>query len=290
MRRRELIATITGVVTWPMGAWAQQPPAIDSQGAANLKLPLWDTICLSYSTYFYNFQDVLRISWLWLAVAVISWLWLAGLLVAPHDIPNWLQFLFTLAGVSIAVAWHRYIILGEHPRFSGSNVGTKNFWRYVGAIVIAIYQIVILPGLAVGLPMSLLLARTAKGEMLVNCLIYAYLVAVFFAVALRLSLLLPARAVGALGLTFIDAWNATRGNTWRIFWGIAACTMPPMLLAAPIQIALVGFPTRPGMFASEAFVGRMTVTRTIVIVRYLLILPIGIGFLSHSCQYFFKRT
>jgi hypothetical protein len=280
MRRRDLIATITGVATWPMGARAQQPPAIDPQGAANLTLPLWDTICLSYSTYTYNFQDVLRISWLWLVVVV----------VAPDDIPNWLQFVFTLAGVSIAVAWHRYIILGEYPRFSGSNVGTKNFWRYVGAIVIAIYQIVILPGLAVGLPMSRLLAGTATGEMLVNCLIYAYLVAVFFAVAGRLSLLLPARAVGDLGLSFIDAWNATRGNTWRIFWGIAACTMLPMLLAAPIQIALVGFPTLPGMFASEAFVGRMTVSSTIVVAYYLLILPIGIGLLSHSYQYFFKRT
>lgn len=84
-----------------------------------------------------------------------------------------------LLAPAIAVAWHRYIILGEHPRFSGSNVGTKNFWHYVGGIVIAIYQIVILPGLAVGLPMSLLLARTATGEMLVNYLIYAYLVAVF---------------------------------------------------------------------------------------------------------------
>jgi hypothetical protein len=215
-------------------------------------------------------------------VAVISWLWPAVVVVAP-------KFLLTLAGVSIAVAWHRYITLCEHPRFSGSNVGTKNFWRYVGAIVIAIYQIVILPGLAVGLPMFLLLAP-ARGEMLVKYLIYAYLVAVFFAVALRLSLLLPARAVGDLGLTFIDAWNATRGNTWRIFWGIAACTMLPMLLAVPIQIALVGFPTSPGMFASQAFVSRMTVTSTMVIVYYLLILPIGIGFLSHSYQYFFKRT
>jgi hypothetical protein len=47
---------VTGVATWPMGARAQQPPAIDPQGAANLKLPLWDMICLSYSTYFYNFR------------------------------------------------------------------------------------------------------------------------------------------------------------------------------------------------------------------------------------------
>jgi hypothetical protein len=107
-----------------------------------------------------------------------------------------------------------------------------------------------------------------------------------FAVMLRLSLLLPARAVGDLGLTFKETWNRTRGNTWRIFWGIAACTMLPMLAA---QIALLGF-LMPGIFAGEAFVGRMAVTSTIFIVYYLLILPIGIGFLSHSYWHFFKWT
>jgi hypothetical protein len=51
------------------------PPRTGSRryGAANPKLPLWDTICLSYSSYFHNFTDVLRISWLWLAVVTPLW-------------------------------------------------------------------------------------------------------------------------------------------------------------------------------------------------------------------------
>jgi GYF domain 2 len=59
------------------------PPQAGSRrdGAANPKLPLQDTIGLSYSSYFHNFPDVPRISWLWLAVALP----LAG-------ITNWLQF------------------------------------------------------------------------------------------------------------------------------------------------------------------------------------------------------
>ena len=43
---------------------------IEPQAANPSKLPLWDTICLSYSTYFNNFLDVLRISWLWMLVGV----------------------------------------------------------------------------------------------------------------------------------------------------------------------------------------------------------------------------
>jgi GYF domain 2 len=55
------------------------PTGSRRDGAA--KLPLWDTICVSYSSYFQNFPDVLRISWLWLAVVTP----LVGIM-------NWVQF------------------------------------------------------------------------------------------------------------------------------------------------------------------------------------------------------
>jgi hypothetical protein len=46
----------------------------ETYSAANPKLPLWNAVCLSYSTWLHNFPDVLRTSWLWLAVAgFISW-------------------------------------------------------------------------------------------------------------------------------------------------------------------------------------------------------------------------
>jgi hypothetical protein len=49
------------------------------------KLPFWDTVSLSYSTYFNHFIDALRASWLWLiAVAALTavtswqqWSWMA---------------------------------------------------------------------------------------------------------------------------------------------------------------------------------------------------------------------
>src|SRR5580693_5215298 len=104
---------------------------IDPQAAANTKLPLWDTIGRSYSTYVNNLVDVLRICWLWLVVGAVlggiaswvQWSWLIGTLaelkrgISPQMQPFRVSMpigmfvllygtslLWILAGVSIAVA------------------------------------------------------------------------------------------------------------------------------------------------------------------------------------------
>ena len=111
--------------------------------------------------------------------------------------------------------------------------------------------------------------------------------AVGTAVAFRLSLLLPARAVGDLSLTFKQTWRRTRGNTWRLFWGIVVTTMPPLLLAQIGFLTTIGAPS-PANFASEDFVAQMTAASAVFTVYYLLIVPIGIGFLSHAYRHFFQ--
>jgi hypothetical protein len=289
----------------------------EPEDAPNPKLPLGNTISLSYSTYFQNFMDVLRISWLWLVVVaplagLASWLqmsWLAEVAAnmkpgmppqmpaRPFEailLPNVAGLVVVLAGVSIAVAWHRRLILGEHPGLSGSNVATRSLWRYV-VIGLAIILIVALPALAIIVPMIFLLSGLATTGVLalpgpwsiLLILVFLLVYVTGFGAMLRLSILLPARAVGDVGLTFKETWNRTRGNTWRMFWGIVACTLP--LFAAQVVLALVGFPAPgPGMFANEAFASRMAVINAIFSVFYLLILPIGIGFLSHSYRHFFK--
>jgi hypothetical protein len=60
-----------------------------------------------------------------------------------------------------------------------------------------------------------------------------------------------------------------------------------MLLAQIAFLVVVGFPN-PAMFGGEGFVERMTVMSTIFVVYYLLVVPIAIGFLSHSYRHFFQ--
>jgi hypothetical protein len=201
------------------------------------------------------------------------------------------NILLLLAGVSIAVAWHRLMILDERPGMSGSNVATKNLWRYIVA-GLALCLIMFAPAIAAMIPMFYFL-RPAPGPTPLPPGFFPLILLVFalyvvgIAIALRLTLLLPARAIGNTSLTFKQTWNRTRGNTWRLFWGIAVTTVPPLLI---VQIAfLFGIgPPNPGMAGGEDIVTRMTVFSTVFMIYYLLIVPIGIGFLSHAYRHFFQ--
>jgi hypothetical protein len=278
------------------------------------KLPFWHTVSLSYSTYFRHFIDALRASWLWLVVATAltavaswqQWSWMATAMAnmkagLPPQTPkstaialllNLDNILLLLAGVSIAVAWHRLMILNEHPGFSGSNLGTKNLWRYI-IVGLALCLIMFLPVAAVMLPTFYFLFPTAAGGAppppgffpLIMVIFVVYSVGI--AVALRLTLLLPARAIGDTSLTFKQTWNRSRGNIWRLFWGVVVTTIPPLLIAQIVFLVGIG-PPHPGVAGSEAFVARMTAASTVFAIYYLLIVPIGIGFLSHAYRHFFR--
>lgn len=274
------------------------------------KLPFRETVGLAYSTYFDHFITVLRASWFWLIVVGVFtgfanwrlWSWRGVFVAEVKPIPpfrmqqptemtvllNLDNILMLFAGVSIAVAWHRLIILNEQPGVSGSNVVTKNLWRYVVAATV-LFLIVLLPMIPVMLPILYLLPPgqiATPAGLLPSYLLMLVVYAVGMAVTLRLTLLLPARAVGDTGLTIRQTWNRTSGNIWRLFWGIVACTVPPFLLMEIASLTMIGTPN-PARFADEDFAMQMTVTSIIFAICYLLILPIGIGFLSHAYLHFF---
>ena len=277
------------------------------------KLPFWDTVGLSYSTYFRHFTDALRTSWLWLIVTAAftgfaswqQWSWMATVMAnlkpglpPPMAQPtqtslllNLANVVLLLAGVSIAVAWHRLMILNEPPGFSGSNVTTRNLWRYIVA-AIALFLVMFLPMAAIMFATFYVLGpvQTGRGPPppgfvpMILMIFVAY--AVGAAVAFRLTLVLPARAIGNTGLTFKQAWSRSRGNVWRLFWGIVVTTMPPILIAQIIFLIGIGHPLA-GIGGGENFVAQMTALTTVFSVYYLLIVPIGIGFLSHAYRHFF---
>jgi hypothetical protein len=110
-------------------------------------------------------------------------------------------------------------------------------------------------------------------------------------IGLRLGLVLPARAIGDLGLTFREAWDRTRGNTWRLFWGTVACMLPPMILLEVVSLIVfsaIGHHVRPGQPLDSSIALSTAIMSATFFVAYLLIVPIGIGFLSHSYRHFFQ--
>jgi hypothetical protein len=264
------------------------------------KLPFWDTVSLAYSTYFHHFIDALRVSWLWLALfgafftVLARWqLWsrisevMANTMAGePPQMPistasavlSGVEYvLWSLAAVSIAVAWHRLVILNERPGFSGGNVATKDLWRYI-VMALTLFLISVLPMATVVLPAYSAGLSAQPARFLPFILLGLVLYAVGAAVAFRLTLLLPARAIGNIDLTFKQAWNDTRGNAWRLFWGSVVTVALPVLISQTVVLFLL----RPPL-PSEAFYEDVVAT-----ISNLLFLPIGIGFLSHAYRHFFQ--
>ena len=102
----------------------------------------------------------------------------------------------------------------------------------------------------------------------------------------RLSIVLPSLAVDQQPLTLSWAWGLTRGNTWRLFWGNFACTLPPLVL--PQFVLLIVLPA-PAKAPAAAFVVETAAIDIVCTLSYMLILPIMIGFLSHAYPHFSRR-
>jgi hypothetical protein len=291
--------------------------ATDADEASASKLPLSDTLELTYATYFSQFGDVLRISWLWLAltsslIGATAWLqmsWLTkvvairasssqsraqlpSLPIEVSALANLANITLIIAGVSIAVAWHRRQIMDERPRFSAANIFTKNLWRYVG-IGIALYLMFWIPTL---ISLSIVLfsmtgfvagqTSPPSNPAIVILLPITYLMA--GVICLRLMLLLPARAVGNTTLTFKQTWIRTRGNGWRLFWGLFACSFPPAALAILTIFIFSNF-ANVGTLLVAPGTARSVVGIAIFFIYGLLTLPIMIGFMSHAYRHFFVK-
>jgi hypothetical protein len=258
---------------------------------------------------------VLRISWLWLLLVAallggggwLQWSWIVEAISeiqrgaprgAPHMplgimLPVFAGYIVMMfAWPSIAVAWHRLIIIGESPRLSGSNLATGNLWRFIG-VYLAIALAAFVPALIVAFAVIIGVQQLGSGApgflKLIGamCGIVAYVMAIW--ILFRRIILLPARAIGDVTLTFKEAWKRTRGNVWRLFWGSMACTVVPVI---PIYLVMLlgGGGFTPAENFSSAVFARTMVSTTIYIVYCLLMFPIFVGFLSHAYQHFFEEA
>lgn len=287
---------------------------INDSDLSRPKLPLWPTVKKSYASYFAHFPDVLRATWLWLILVAaligggswLQWSWIvqtiaelkaSGSRIIPAMPPG--VMLPMLAGylammpasASIPVAWQRRIIIGEVPKFCGSNLATKDLWRFVG-INFAVFLAGFLPAFIIAA--ALIFGMQQLGPSLPRILTFVAMALVFAVqvlavlIVLRLIVLLPARAIGDVTLTFRETWQRTRGNAWRLFWGILACTVVP---AIPMYIAYFAIMSGIGPSAgfSVAVFARTMAGTTVISILSLLMMPIWFGFLSHAYRHFFEE-
>jgi hypothetical protein len=187
-------------------------------------LPLSRVIDAVYGRLFGNLGAFLRVALVWTAVIVVLVVALAILAPQAWEGPGG-SFIAAVIGAGIAIGWHRFVLREERRAFSGPNT----LARYVLLAVI-----VVLPGAAIvliGIPAvaALLHGLSDRAGATAITAVIVLLVIVGTTVTLRLSLILPAVAIGDRAMTFRRSWAATRGNAARIFVGCIAVQIPPWL-------------------------------------------------------------
>ena len=173
-----------------------------------------------------NIAYAFRISWPWYAVLVplsFAMFGLAGLfaLGTSSMSPFFLAFLVLalvslVAFASIAVNWHRYILLDEMPKGREVFRIDDKTWRYFGNLLL-ILLILVGACLLVMLPLSILAASTNAAEFSV-VLIALIILPIAGILSLRLSVKLPAIALGRRDFLLKDAWSSTQANILPLFF------------------------------------------------------------------------
>ena len=194
------------------------------------KLPVFAALGHAFKSTTNNIGFAFHISWPWmlllLPINIVGNIYLT--LDAVQDPKDFNPFIFSLvllmiipsiiAYSSIAVNWHRYILLDEMAE------GWKRLridglmWRYIGS-AIGIFLLVFCIMLVFMIPLGLVMflgASMGNGALII--VVPAYLALVFFALvsSYRYSVKLPSIAIGRTDFTLRDAWKATIGNFWQI--------------------------------------------------------------------------
>jgi hypothetical protein len=172
-----------------------------------------------------------------------------------------MAFVSLLAFSIIAVRWHRYILRDELPAGNASLSLEPEVWRYVGSVVligvIGFFLLLVAAFIA-----SILAGGSAEISPLMVSLFAAALPFVGLAL-MRLSVRLPAVALGRTDFSLSNAWAATKGN-----------------FGALLGLTLLNIATVLGLVAVSEFVAGAlgTVNQTLALIIGI-ILQLGINWI-----------
>lgn len=141
-----------------------------------------------------------------------------------------------LVALWVLVAWHRYVLLQEAPRGWISPVPGDRVLAYFGTWVL--FSLLLMFGtVAAGLVIALLVSMLGESTLSagVAVILGIVLFAAIVVVALRLSVALPAAAIGRpIGLK--GAWRVTQGNTPGFLGVFGLGLLLSLALSVPLGI------------------------------------------------------
>lgn len=199
------------------------------------KLPVNETVGQAIGFTLRNLGLMVRLSWLWIVImftiSVVSTVLLNAGIITPENIPlgtslnmpliaGFLFYSFALS--SIAVRWHRAVLLGEGAGWFMISVGRRVVRYWLSGLAILLISL-----LPLAIAMLLIIAaltssaeggETAPGLVLVGALIGGSLLSL--GVLGRLMLVLPGIAAGDQGISFARSFRHTEGSTWQLLGGL----------------------------------------------------------------------
>ncbi len=266
------------------------------------KLPVFATVRRAYAAAVSNFATFVRIAWLWIVLILLVNFAILALLperLAPttpagyvrFGVTDWavlqaIGFLNALLVIpmlsSIAVNWHRMLLAGERPGPMAFIRFDAPVWAYTGlAIIFSLIKTL------VGFPQLAASVNSAGGASPLAPFFQIAAALVFLAGLMylaRYSVALPAKALenGAIGPR--RAFQATRGNTWRISWGFVLCFMPL------IALGVASYWIWPGPAVMLSASPTATAIRLINGALAAIAGIVGVGFLSYTYLHFFPSA
>lgn len=179
----------------------------------------WAIFVHSVRQVFGNLNAALRVSVVLMAVQFAVTMWFTGTIAEivaagpeadiPQGVlgPQLLAFLVVAAitGPWVAVAWHRYVLLEEHPGAAVPRWDGARWMAYLFALV-QLFLVVLLAMVALSMVAGFVLALFPVAG--AGILVAPLLVVPIAYLGYRLSLVLPAAALGE-PMTLRQSWNAT---------------------------------------------------------------------------------
>jgi hypothetical protein len=217
------------------------------------KIRFWRTFGDSFAFVFADWGRFFRLSGAWIAVGTLLYVLVLALLglgafgSAPRGhLPSGDQLTALLifvvfaviAYIAFAVAWHRAVLLdetreplralrfrGRELRFLGYSIAIVLLWLVVFTVAISIIAFGAIFAAAGTLAIGTVSKTAGPVYAVVVLAIVVGIVAAlpFFA---RLTLGLPAIAVGESPGVLGRAWHRGWRNGWRLFWGPFLCSLP----------------------------------------------------------------
>lgn len=243
------------------------------------KIPLWNFIAEAHRLLWRDRAAIARFAAPWFILLVTADAALEWSYFSRSQLRNvaytWPDHLYSLAtivlpltiGAIVAVQLHRYILLPSETTtrdrptapadlvaaYLGRTIAIQVFiFGLVALIIIVVDSVLGTEMLGVAEQMSARVSWSGHDIILVGLVALVFVPACYLPV--RLSLALPATAIGSAQRAFAHSWPATRGHFWRLFGGGFVSYWPAILIGAvTFPLAFSGIQMRlPSVAASSA--------------------------------------